>query len=76
VQSQCLATLATLLAIKHPGSVAFVNQANIAQGPQQIIATATDCTHRSTAREHSGVRQIRLLPMLNPIKQLCAASGR
>jgi hypothetical protein len=35
-QSQCRATLATLAAIKNPTSEAFVNQANIAHGPQQV----------------------------------------
>jgi hypothetical protein len=35
-QSQYRATLATLAAIKNPTAVAFVNQANIANGPQQV----------------------------------------
>ena len=35
-QSQCRATLETLAAIKNPSSVAFVRQANIAHGPQQV----------------------------------------
>jgi hypothetical protein len=35
-QSQFRATLATLAAIKNPARVAFVNQANIASGPQQV----------------------------------------
>ena len=35
-QSQCRATLETLAAIKNPSSVAFVRQANIAAGPQQV----------------------------------------
>lgn len=35
-QSQCRATLETLAAIKNPPSVAFVRQANIANGPQQV----------------------------------------
>jgi hypothetical protein len=35
-QAQYRATLATLAAIKNPTSVAFVNQANIANGPQQV----------------------------------------
>ncbi len=35
-QSQCRATLETLAAIKNPQPVAFVRQANIAAGPQQI----------------------------------------
>lgn len=35
-QSQCRATLETLAAIKNPAPVAFVKQANIANGPQQV----------------------------------------
>ncbi|MCP6756118.1 hypothetical protein NL533_31320, partial [Klebsiella pneumoniae] len=34
-QSQCRTTWETLAEIKHPRSVAFVRQANIAHGPQQ-----------------------------------------
>ena len=35
-QSQCRATLETLAAVKNPQPVAFVQQANIAHGPQQV----------------------------------------
>jgi hypothetical protein len=35
-QSQCRATLETLAQIKNPQPVAFVGQANIAHGPQQV----------------------------------------
>lgn len=35
-QSQCRATLETLAAIKNPAPVAFVKQANFANGPQQV----------------------------------------
>jgi len=35
-QAQCRATLQTLAEIKNPPAVAFVNQANIANGPQQV----------------------------------------
>ena len=35
-QAQCRATLETLAAIKNPAPVAFVRQANIAHGPQQV----------------------------------------
>jgi hypothetical protein len=40
-QSQCRATLETLAAIKNPTPVAFVKQANIAAGPQQVNNGAT-----------------------------------
>lgn len=35
-QSQCRATLESLAEIKNPKAVAFVQQANIAHGPQQV----------------------------------------
>lgn len=35
-QTQCRATLETLAVIKNPTTVAFVRQANIANGPQQV----------------------------------------
>src|SRR6266498_1544147 len=35
-QSQCRTTVETLAAIKNPQTVAFVRQANIAAGPQQV----------------------------------------
>jgi hypothetical protein len=35
-QAQCRATLQTLAEIKNPHPVAFVKQANIANGPQQV----------------------------------------
>jgi hypothetical protein len=35
-QSQCRATIETLALIKNPAPVAFVRQANIAAGPQQV----------------------------------------
>jgi hypothetical protein len=35
-QSQCRATIETLAEIKNPKPVAFVQQANIANGPQQV----------------------------------------
>ena len=43
-QSQCRATLETLAMVKNPPGVAFVRQANIANGPQQVnnASPATD----------------------------------
>ena len=35
-QAQCRATVEALAEIKNPRPVAFVKQANIAQGPQQV----------------------------------------
>ena len=50
-QSQCRATLETLAAIKNPKSVAFVQQANIAHGPQQVNNDPAQGSQVSRARE-------------------------
>lgn len=46
-QSQCRATLETLAAIKNPQPVAFVRQANISHGPQQVNNAGTAETPRA-----------------------------
>jgi len=53
-QSQCRTTLETLAAIKNPQPVAFVRQANIAAGPQQVnngVPTERYAPERAPARE-------------------------
>ena len=50
-QSQCRATLETLAAVKNPHRVAFVRQANIAAGPQQINNSMAPAGEVSRARE-------------------------
>ena len=50
-QSQCRATLETLAAIKNPQPMAFVQQANIAHGPQQVNNGAVQPGEPSRARE-------------------------
>jgi hypothetical protein len=51
-QSQCRATLETLAAIKNPQPVAFVRQANIAHGPQQVNnAHASDVENQRAPNE-------------------------
>ncbi len=53
-QSQCRATLETLAAVKNPQPVAFVRQANIAHGPQQVnngVQPAASVAEASRARE-------------------------
>jgi hypothetical protein len=50
-QSQCRATIETLAAIKNPTSVAFVRQANIAHGPQQVNNASAAQPEASRARE-------------------------
>ena len=53
-QAQCRATLEALAEIKNPRSVAFVKQANIANGPQQVNnGTAVEqATHASETQTH------------------------
>lgn len=46
-QAQCRATLETLAAIKNPSAVAFVRQANIATGPQQVNNGPTSAPSRA-----------------------------
>ena len=52
-QSQCRATLETLAAIKNPQPVAFVRQANIAAGPQQVN-NGIPAEQYAPARAHAG----------------------
>lgn len=54
-QNQCRATLETLAAIKNPTPLAFVKQANIANGPQQVNNGAAVPT---TVRASVHVREI------------------
>ena len=50
-QGQCRATLETLAMIKNPQPVAFVRQANIAHGPQQVNNIPAQPGESSRARE-------------------------
>lgn len=51
-QAQCRATLETLAAIKNPQPVAFVRQANIAHGPQQVNNAGEADASRAGKREN------------------------
>lgn len=51
-QSQCRATLETLAAVKNPAPVAFVRQANIANGPQQVNNGTTSNASRAGISEN------------------------
>ena len=66
-QSQCRATLEALAAIKNPQPVAFVRQANIAHGPQQVNnatvpladstrASETESQQNKLLGDHNGER--------------------
>jgi hypothetical protein len=55
-QSQCRATLETLAAIKNPQPVAFVRQANIANGPQQVNNGAWEPTTTPEAEDQERKR--------------------
>lgn len=62
-QSQCRATLESLAAIKNPRPVAFVQQANISNGPQQVnngcTAQAADSRARKNGSEQNGLLEAR-----------------
>ena len=57
-QSQCRTTIETLTEIKNPRPVAFVRQANISNGPQQINNGQTDPNFRTHTRAHAGAGDI------------------
>ena len=57
-QSQCRATSQTLAEIKMPRSVAFVNQANIAQGPQQVNNVTPDAGVSRTRKTENEQTQL------------------
>lgn len=59
-QNQCRATVETLAAIKNPQPVAFVRQANIANGPQQVN-NATPATAEPSRAGESQNQQNKLL---------------
>ncbi len=58
-QSQCRATLEALVNLKHPKSMSFFQQANIAQGPQQVnngAATGDRQTHTASENGRSKIK--------------------
>jgi len=63
-QGQCRATLETLAMIKNPQPVAFVRQANIAHGPQQVNNASAQPGESSRARESEN-QQNKLLESQN-----------
>ena len=63
-QSQCRSTIETLAEIKNPSHVAFVKQANIANGPQQVNNDRFESCTRAPAREINS-RQNKLLEQTN-----------
>jgi hypothetical protein len=56
-QSQCRTTLETLAAIKNPQPLAFVRQANIAHGPQQVNNDAAQSGEPPRAQETKTAKQ-------------------
>ena len=61
-QGQCRATVQTLAEIKNPRPVAFVKQANIAHGPQQVNnGMPADRCPSAHAREENQIRSNELL---------------
>ena len=60
-QSQCRATLESLSEIRNPRSVAFVRQANIAAGHQQVNNGVAPAEGPSESRDETGITQCKLL---------------
>lgn len=60
-QAQCRCTTQALAYIKHPRAVAFVKQANIAQGPQQVNNGLNGSSTSSFSAENQEYRQNELL---------------
>jgi hypothetical protein len=61
-QGQCRATIETLVEIKSPRQVAFVQQANIANGPQQVNnGCSTGVAEKPSAREEKPIQSNELL---------------
>jgi len=60
-QSQCRATLESLSEIRNPRSVAFVRQANIAAGHQQVNNGVAPAKSVSESRDETGITQCKLL---------------
>jgi hypothetical protein len=63
-QAQCRATLETLSVIKNPQPVAFVRQANIAHGPQQVNYGMAQTSEVSRAEKNTN-QQNKLLESLS-----------
>jgi hypothetical protein len=75
-QSQCRATIETLAEIKYPKPVAFVRQANIANGPQQVNNRHFETSTRAGAgAEKSENQQSKLLEQSNGERLECGAKG-
>jgi hypothetical protein len=55
-QSQCRTTWEALATLKHPPVVGYVNQANIAHGPQQVNNVTTPVHRASRARENENLQ--------------------
>ncbi len=55
-QSQCRATWETLATMKNPPMMAYVRQANIAHGPQQVNNAASTASDPSRPRENADLQ--------------------
>lgn len=74
-QSQCRSTLETLATIKNPPPVAFVKQANIAAGPQQINNGVAPETSRAGENENQQSKQSEVNHELLPDTRASSLAG-
>lgn len=58
-QSQCRTTIETLAEMKNPRPVAFVRQANISNGPQQVNNGGAASSFDTKTRAHAGAGEIK-----------------
>lgn len=66
-QAQCRATLEALAEVKNPRPVAFVKQANISQGPQQVNNGTAQVAHAGkNGTEQNGLLPAPTAPALTP----------
>ncbi len=61
-QAQCRATLEALAEIKNPRTVAFVKQANMTTGPQQVNNGGTTGFSETYAQAHTSAKNIQSEP--------------
>jgi hypothetical protein len=60
-QSQCRSTVETLAEMKNPAPVAFVRQANIANGPQQVVNNGVAIPNQPTRAGENEISPNKLL---------------
>jgi hypothetical protein len=74
-QSQCRATIETIAEMKNPKPIAFVQQANIAHGPQQVNNTANKPIRAGARVRENEIPQNKLLEAQNGARMDTGTQG-